>query len=107
MTGRYAYIWEYRVPARNDAEFRRHYAPDGSWVQLFRRADGWLETLLLEDRSVAGRYVTVDRWESYEAFAVFRRRYEREFEALDEECEALTIGESSLGAFTETDPAEG
>lgn len=105
MTTCYAYIWEYRVSADNDAEFRRHYGPQGAWVRLFRRAGGHIETRLLSDRSVAGRYVTIDRWESERAFRAFRERFSKEFEALDRKCEALTISESPLGSFTEVDAA--
>jgi heme-degrading monooxygenase HmoA len=54
---------------------------------------------------VAGRYVTIDRWESAAAFDAFRRRYAREFEALDRDCEALTTDERPLGSFTEIGPA--
>jgi hypothetical protein len=37
----YATVWEFRVRADRRAEFERHYGPDGSWVALFRRGDGY------------------------------------------------------------------
>jgi heme-degrading monooxygenase HmoA len=101
---RYTYVWEYRVPAASEAEFLERYRPGGAWTQLFERAEGWLETRLLKDTSVEGRYVTIDRWQSAEAFAAFRGRFAREFEALDVECAALTGTETELGCFTEVGP---
>lgn len=105
MPARYTYVWEFQVSPDNEAGFVRHYGPGGSWVELFRRAPGHLETLLLKDQSVPGRYLTVDRWVSASAFESFRRQFSEEFAELDRACEALTHSEKSLGAFLETDGA--
>lgn len=101
MSGHYAYAWEFHVPADLQAEFEQHYGPDGTWARLFGRAPGYLETLLLKDRSTAGRYVTIDRWRDEGAFLAFRSAFLREYEQLDRQCEQLTTSEQSLGAFTE------
>lgn len=98
-----AYVWEFHVPTGAESEFRRLYGPDGSWVRLFRRGPGHIETLLLRDATTPGRYVTVDRWESAAAYRAFRERFADEYEALDRVCEALTDGEASLGSFVEVD----
>jgi quinol monooxygenase YgiN len=92
-------LWAFEVPASCDAEFRRHYGPDGTWVQLFRQDPAYLETLLLKDTDVPGRYVTVDRWQSASAYDDFRRRHAGPYDALDQLCESLTTGEVRLGAF--------
>lgn len=102
--GCHVIIWEYRVPAASESAFLEHYGPDGSWARLFRRAEGWIDTRLLRDASVAGRYVTVDRWESAAAFAKFRALSGHEYEALDRQCEALTEAETPLGSFAEVEP---
>jgi heme-degrading monooxygenase HmoA len=94
------HIWEYDVRADAEAEFLRHYGPEGTWVRLFRRAAGHVETLLLRDADEPGRYVTVDRWESAAAYAAFRKRFAAEYAALDEACATLTTGEHALGSFS-------
>lgn len=97
----HTYLWEFRVPPDTRAEFEHHYGPDGSWVQLFRRAPGYLGTLLLQDRDVDGRYLTIDRWESEAAYLAFRASFAQEYAALDATCERLTSSEVPLGTFRE------
>ncbi|MGY4517245.1 antibiotic biosynthesis monooxygenase family protein [Lysobacter sp. HA18] len=97
----YAYIWEFHVAPGQHNEFERHYGPHGTWVQLFRKADGHVETLLLNDRTSPDRYVTVDRWCDEQAFDAFRAAFGEQYEKLDRECERLTVSERSLGVFSE------
>jgi heme-degrading monooxygenase HmoA len=97
----YTYIWEYQVPLELRAEFERHYGPGGSWTQLFGRSTGYIETVLLKDRSTPGRYITVDRWRDEEAYRSFRSSFSRQYEQLDRDCEKLTAGEHLLGEFAE------
>ena len=97
--GTFSYLWEYDVPPEAEPEFLVHYAPDGTWARLFRRASGYLGTQLYRDRRRAGRYVTVDHWLDEEAFREFRRGFAAEFEALDRTCAALTRREAHLGDF--------
>ncbi|MGH8285612.1 MAG: antibiotic biosynthesis monooxygenase family protein [Steroidobacteraceae bacterium] len=63
------------VRPAHEAEFERCYGADGAWVELFRRAPGYIDTRLLKDRSVAGRYITIDRWRNEESFRAFRSQY--------------------------------
>lgn len=100
MTG-YVYVWEFRVRPEKAAIFERTYGPDGDWVALFRRAPGYVDTLLLKDRAVANRYVSVDRWQSEAACERFRERFAAEYRALDERCETFTVEERALGTYTE------
>lgn len=97
---RYSYLWEFHVRPERQAEFERHYGPEGSWVALFRQAPGYLETLLLQDRSNPLRYVTVDRWQSIEAYRAFRVQFARQHEELDRLCQTLTVSETPLGEFS-------
>lgn len=101
---RYVYIWEFDVPAEHRAEFLRHYGPTGTWAQLFRRASGHLETILLQDQHSSARYLTVDRWVSNEAHDTFLRAHRAEYERIDRLCESLTEAERSLGAYWEVAP---
>ncbi|MGH8195184.1 MAG: antibiotic biosynthesis monooxygenase family protein [Woeseiaceae bacterium] len=106
MPPRYTYVWEFQVAPEHVATFIHHYGPDGRWSELFRRAPGYIETLLLEDPSMPGRYVTVDRWENAVAFQSFRARYGDAYAELDRLCEALTVDERSFGTFREVAPDE-
>ena len=96
-----AALWEFRVKADRQAEFERHYGPEGTWVTLFRRAPGYIETRLLQDRVEKLRYITIDRWQSSDAYRAFRARYSREYEELDRLCAGLTTHEASLGELDE------
>ncbi len=98
---RHVHVWEYTVPAAQVPAFVATYGPDGAWAALFRRAEGYLETLLLQDPAQPGRYLTIDRWASAAAYDAFRARFGAEYEALDRACEALTEHEASLGTYGE------
>ena len=95
----YVYVWEFEVRPGCEAEFERNYGPDGSWVELFRAAHGYLDTILLRDLGRGRRYLTIDRWESEDAYRSFRTARALEFTALDARCEALTVSERELGRF--------
>lgn len=96
---RFSYVWEYEVPAESESEFVRHYAPDGTWTRLFRRAAGYLGTELYRDRRRSGRYFTVDHWRDEAAYREFRRTFAAEFETLDQACAGLTRREAHLGDY--------
>jgi heme-degrading monooxygenase HmoA len=96
---RYTYIWEYEVPPSAETEFLAHYASEGTWVQLFRCADGHLGTELYRDRADPERFVTIDHWRTEAAFRQFRSNFAVEFEALDRRCAHLTRREAPLGEF--------
>ena len=92
-------VWEYTVRPGAEAEFLAHYAADGTWTRLFRRAPGFLETELLRDRRDPSRFATIDRWESESAYRAFRERFAGEYETLDARCAGLTEEERCLGDF--------
>jgi len=95
----YATLWTFDVQPDRKAEFEFHYGPEGTWVRLFRRAPGYLGSELLCDLANAHRYVTIDRWESREAWQAFRQHFAADYERLDREFEGLTTAESALGEF--------
>jgi quinol monooxygenase YgiN len=103
MAKQFTCIWEFEVPAATEAEFRRHYGPGGSWVALFRNDPAFVETLLLRDPSREGRYVTIDRWQSAEAYRLFRQNFSEQYQALDKICDGLTKKETDLGSFLVVD----
>jgi heme-degrading monooxygenase HmoA len=97
----YTCLWEYVIRPDAEAEFLRHYGPEGTWVQLFRSAPGYLDTRLLRDNGAPHRFVTVDRWTSSEAYRAFRSLFSARYEALDRACAALTLSEKAIGGFEE------
>ena len=99
MDGCYATVWEFVVSGSADTEFRQHYGPNGTWVELFRQDPAYIETLLLKDSSVPGRYLTIDRWRSSSAYRSFRERFSQQYDVLDRACQKLTIHEAALGSF--------
>jgi heme-degrading monooxygenase HmoA len=100
----YTYVWEFEVSPDLATDFEQHYGPTGTWAQLFRRSPDYLETLLLKDNAVPGRYLTVDRWRSENAYLAFKSAFAAQYAQLDNECERLTAGERSLGEFSELPP---
>lgn len=99
MPSTFAYVWSYQVNPERREEFIDLYAPDGPWVALFRQAPGYLDTQLLQDRDEVDRFITVDRWESREAFSTFRDVFAGEFARLDRLGEQLTSHEAIIGEF--------
>lgn len=95
----YCYVWEFRVRDQQLASFVAAYGPEGHWVQLFRRASGYLRTELFRDLDDPARFVTVDYWTSREAALELRVRFRNEFEALDAQGEEYTLEERQLGEF--------
>lgn len=70
-------------------------------MNLFRQSPGYLESLLLKDNAIPGRYVTVDRWISEDAHREFRASFAESYDRLDKDLGHLTVCERSLGAFSE------
>jgi heme-degrading monooxygenase HmoA len=99
MSAGYTYLWEFIVEADRLEEFQRQYGSDGPWVALFRRAAGYIDTLLLRDRADSRRFITVDRWQSVDAHRAFHSAFSREYAELDARCEHLTVRETPLGEF--------
>jgi hypothetical protein len=97
----YTYLWEFEVSRASESAFRQHYGPTGTWARLFRHSPAYIETLLLEDHAVSCRYLTIDRWQSEEAYLAFRSAFASQYEQLDNECEHLTLSERCLGAYHE------
>lgn len=96
----FIYVWAYRIPPQKAHEFRRLYGPEGAWAQLFSQAPGCVDTHLYRDRNDGDRYMTIDRWESEEAFKSFRTRFANDFERIDREGDQLTLEETPLGEFS-------
>jgi heme-degrading monooxygenase HmoA len=92
-------VWEFVVKRDRLAEFERAYAPAGDWAQLFARAKGFVETALVRDREDRTRFLTIDMWESRDAYETFRAAFDADYLALDARTEAFTESERRIGIF--------
>jgi heme-degrading monooxygenase HmoA len=90
-------IWRFRVPSDKAKEFRAVYGVAGEWARLFRRQTGFLGTELLQSVTHPDIFLTIDRWDSAEAWAAFLRAWGDEYAALDRRCEKLTVAEEEVG----------
>jgi heme-degrading monooxygenase HmoA len=95
----FVYMWEYLVKENFLEDFIHHYGPEGDWVQLFRKAGGYIKTDLHQDCTNPKRFMTVDFWESKNDRDNFRKEFSTEFAELDQRCEQFTETEKILGDF--------
>ena len=54
-------LWEFRVEKDRVREFEEQYGANGTSARFFSRGKGYRETILLRDREVPGRYLTIDK----------------------------------------------
>ena len=92
-------IWQFRVASEKTDEFRRVYGPAGAWAELFAREIGFLGTELLQSTSEPDIFVTMDSWDSTEAWAAFLRAWGDDYTALDHRTQSLVTSEDEIGAF--------
>jgi len=97
----YTIAWQFRVEQRNVDAFVAAYGPAGVWAELFRRAQGFRGTTLLRDAADPLRFVTLDRWDSFEDFERFREEFGSAYVELDTNFERLTLAEQLIGRFLE------
>lgn len=95
----YLVVWEFEVRSDVVPEFERLYGPNGGWVALFREAPAYLGTELLREATDTPRYLTIDRWQSREAYDAFRQARADRYGELDAAGEHLTTAERFVGAF--------
>lgn len=92
-------VWEFRVRPERHHEFEFSYDSNGVWAALFRKSSEYHETILLRDSSQNGRYLTIDRWQSEDAFRRFKQENAAEYAEIDAKCEAITESERLVGVF--------
>jgi hypothetical protein len=92
-------LWEYEVKPESEKTYRSVYGPEGDWARLFRQDARYHGTRLLQDAARSGVYMTLDLWESFEAYEEFLKDHKVEYEALERVGEGLTISEQCLGWF--------
>ena len=90
-------VWEFVVRAGREREFEEMYGPTGAWATLFSKSPEHLGVELLRDTTTSGRYLTIDRWSSADAFGRLREAHSDECEALDARYQGLTEAEKKVG----------
>jgi heme-degrading monooxygenase HmoA len=99
----YDIIWEFRVPPDRRRDFEEAYGANGVWAELFGRSNGFIEVRLFASPDEPGRYLTMDRWATREAFDAFHQEFGTEYDFLDKLHEGIAVTESRVGAFVETE----
>ncbi len=92
-------LWEYLVKSEFLEQFVEIYGPHGAWAELFARYPGYLGTDLVRDTANDRRFITKDRWVSYAAYSDMKHRSRKVYQAIDEQCEKLTVDETYIGIF--------
>jgi heme-degrading monooxygenase HmoA len=92
-------LWEFEVKSGCEELFEQAYGPEGRWVGLFRRDARYRGTRLLRDLGRERVYVTMDSWESREAYEEFRQQWAAEYAEVDKQCDPLTVGERHLASL--------
>lgn len=95
----YLIVWEFRPKLGAEQAFEQAYGPRGVWARLFEQGDGFVTTELNRDVKDPKRYLTLDLWESKEAYERFHSQHRGEYRAIDAACEGLTEQETELGRF--------
>jgi heme-degrading monooxygenase HmoA len=92
-------LWEYEVKPGCEKRFENAYGPAGEWARLFRSDSNYRETRLLRDPFGPAIYLTLDFWNSREAYEQFMAAHENEYRALDAAAEELTSKERRIGWY--------
>jgi hypothetical protein len=95
----YIYIWQYDVNSEHESDFVKAYNSGGEWVDLFRKAKGYIRTEFLRDASNPLRFITIDYWDSVESRNKFMDDFSQEFNDMDSKCEKYTSKEIKLGDY--------
>lgn len=98
----YLIVWKYEVVADHEEDFRTAYGSEGEWARLFAKHGGYVGTELITTDKPR-QYLTIDRWESAEAFDAYMERDREEYMRLDQQFEALTVSEELVGRGTGQD----
>ncbi|MGA9855349.1 MAG: hypothetical protein WBR29_08755 [Gammaproteobacteria bacterium] len=95
----FAYILEYKVRESNTKAFKVAYGLKGGWVQLFQRDPANIRTELSAVSSDLEHFLAIAYWTTRQADFAFRKRFQAEFDAIDNRHAQDTIEERHLGDF--------
>lgn len=98
-------LWEFEVKPGSEEKFEDIYGTQGTWVRLFRKSTEYRETRLLKDAIRERVYMTLDFWESRDAYDIFKKLHKTEYDSIDRACEGLTLCETKIGEFESEETA--
>jgi heme-degrading monooxygenase HmoA len=98
-TSMFVALWEYEVKQGCEKRFEEAYGPDGGWVRLFRSNANYRETRLLRDALRPMIYLTLDFWNSRDAYEEFMAKHQAEYKRTDAIGEQITVKERRIGWF--------
>lgn len=79
--------------------FEEIYGAEGAWTLLFRGDPAYRGTRLVKDAERERVYLTLDFWETREAYEEFKKLHAAEYGRIDRECEGMTVIETNLGEY--------
>ena len=92
-------LWQFRPPAGGEKAFAEAYASGGPWAEVFGQAPGFIGTRLMRPPEGSDWWLTIDSWDSAEAFANFLENHREAYAALDRQLEGIAGEETFIGAF--------
>ena len=96
-------LWEFEVKSGSEELFEQAYGPEGEWVRLFRRDARYRGTRLLRDVARERVYVTMDMWDSLDAYEEFREKYAAEYAEIDKTYEEMTNNDKHFANYESTE----
>jgi heme-degrading monooxygenase HmoA len=90
-------LWEFEVKPGSEELFEKVYGADGAWAKLFVQDSQYKGTRLVKDVERERVYLTLDFWETREAYEKFKKENAAEYERIDRDCEGLTRNETRIG----------
>lgn len=94
----YRVIWEYKVKPKAISKFEVMYGSKGEWVKFFKASKAYQGSELLLDDESELIYITMDFWESEEAYNDFLKANKEKFEILNQKGKAFTKSEKRIWA---------
>jgi hypothetical protein len=97
-------LWEYEVKPGCEERFENPYGPAGDWARLFRSDSNYCATRLLRDSVRPAIYLTLDFWNSREAYEQFMAAHKDKYKRLEAAGEELTSKERRIGWYEMVGP---
>ena len=92
-------LWEFEVKPGCEEKFEKVYGAGGAWAKLFGRVADYRGTRLVKDVERERVYLTLDFWETREAYEKFRKESAVQYQRIDKECEGMTVAEKRIGEY--------
>jgi heme-degrading monooxygenase HmoA len=95
-------LWEFEVKPGCEELFEAIYGADGAWAKLFLQDSQYRGTRLVRDVERERVYLTLDFWETREAYRRFKKENAAEYERTDRACGGMTAKECKIGELETT-----